>query len=107
MLEKLEMRSVSRKEERTSALYEDPMDAKGLIQESYRIEGIGIAECRSIFLDWAISVPVGIESGDWVRALLEKYRGQHPAHPMTQVLQEALVPAAKPSRRGGAQGRRT
>ena len=31
----------------------DPDDPKGLIRESYRMEGIGPAECRSNFLDWA------------------------------------------------------
>ena len=31
------------------------LDPMGLIRESYRIDGIGVAECRSIFLDWAIS----------------------------------------------------
>ena len=34
----------------------DEIDWKGLIRESYRIEGIEPEECRSIFLDWAISV---------------------------------------------------
>lgn len=85
----------------------DPLDAKGLIRESYRIEGIGAPECRSIFLDWAISVPVGVDSCDWIRSLLDRYRPDYPDHPMTQVLQEALAPStARPARRGGARGRR-
>ena len=87
-------------------LHSDPMDAKGLIRESYRIEGITTPECRSIFLDWAISVPEGIDSKDWVSALLEQYQSEHPDHPMTQVLREALAPSAGPKRRGGARGRR-
>ena len=37
-------------------------DPKGLIRESYRIEGIEAPECRSIFLDWAISLPPGVET---------------------------------------------
>jgi hypothetical protein len=28
-------------------------DPKGLVRESYRIEGITLGECRSIFVDWA------------------------------------------------------
>ena len=36
----------------------DPrLDPKGLIREAYRIEGITAAQCRSIFLDWALSLP--------------------------------------------------
>lgn len=87
-------------------LQSDPMDAKGLIRESYRIEGITLPECRSIFLDWAISVPVGVESADWVKVLLEKYKPENPDHPMTQVLTEALEPSEGPKRRGGARARR-
>lgn len=81
-------------------------DPRGLIRESYRIEGITEGECRSIFLDWAISVPVGEESAEHVRALLQKYEPCAPDHPMTQVLREALSPATRTGRRGGARGRR-
>ncbi len=31
-------------------------DPKGLVRESYAIEGITPGECRSIFLDWALSL---------------------------------------------------
>ena len=31
-------------------------DPKGLIREAYRIDGIGAGECRSIFMDWALSI---------------------------------------------------
>ena len=31
-------------------------DPKGLVRESYRIEGITPGECRSIFMDWALSM---------------------------------------------------
>lgn len=85
----------------------DPTDPKGLIRESYRIEGISAPECRSIFLDWAISVPLGEDSRDWVRSLLKRYSPAHPDHPMTGVLQEALAPASQAKRRGGARGRRS
>ena len=29
-------------------------DPKGLVRESYQIDGITVGECRSIFLDWAL-----------------------------------------------------
>lgn len=85
---------------------EKTLDPKGVIRESYRIEGISEPECRSIFLDWAISVPVGQDSCAQIRALLGRYGAEHPDHPMTGVLREALAPAAKRGRRGGARGRR-
>ena len=37
------------------------IDPRGLIYESYRIEGIRIEECRSIFLDWAMGLPPGAD----------------------------------------------
>ncbi|MDA8586578.1 hypothetical protein N9L47_09980 [Rhodobacteraceae bacterium] len=81
-------------------------DSKGLIRDSYRIEGINAPECRSIFLDWAISVPVGVEPSDWITALLAKHGEAHPDHPMTGVLREALRPPERTGRRGGAGARR-
>jgi hypothetical protein len=81
------------------------LDPKGLIRESYRIEGIGLAECRSIFLDWAISIPVGAEARTLIPGLLEVYGAAAPDHPMTQVLREGLAEAAPGGRRGGRRGR--
>ena len=34
-------------------------DPKALIQEAYKIENITRSECRSIFLDWALSLAPG------------------------------------------------
>ena len=34
-------------------------DPKGLVRESYNIDGITLGECRSIFLDWALSLILG------------------------------------------------
>ena len=70
----------------------DPDDPKGLIRESYRMEGIGPAECRSIFLDWALSLPDGHDSAA-------------ADHPMTQVLREGKTTLTTPRRRGGWRGR--
>lgn len=84
----------------------DATDPRGLIRESYRIEGITLGECRSIFLDWAISVPAGDDSAVHVAQLISRYGAAAPDHPMTAVLKEALQPAARTGRRGGARGRR-
>ena len=84
----------------------DDLDPKGLIRESYRIEGIGEPECRSIFLDWAISRPDGREATDVVALLLDRHGKDFPDHPMTKVLEAAMQPAVQAGRRGGARARR-
>lgn len=86
---------------------DDPSDPRGLIWESYRIEGIGEPECRSIFLDWAIGVPAEEDSCTHVRRLLGQFGAEFPDHPMTHVLREALGAQPKRRRRGGASGRRS
>lgn len=80
------------------------VDPKGLIRESYRIEGITSGECRSIFLDWALGVPVAVDPKDHVRFLLGTY-GEAADHPMTATLKEALNTAPSPKRRGGRAAR--
>ncbi len=80
-------------------------DPKGLIRESYAIEGIGDAECRSIFIDWALSLPAGADTAGPLRALVAHYALPAPDHPMSRVLTLALIPAAPPRRRGGRAGR--
>ncbi len=81
----------------------DATDPKGLINESYRIDGITYEECRSIFLDWALAVPVDADTGTLIRALLVRH-GQA-EHPMTKVLNEGLTGVAAPRRRGGWRSR--
>lgn len=81
----------------------DATDPKGLIAESFRIEGITYEECRSIFLDWALAVPVDSDSKALIGQLLERHRVE--GHPMTQVLEEGLAAQATPRRRGGWRGR--
>jgi len=80
-------------------------DPKGLIYESYRIEGITPEECRSIFLDWALSLPAGADTANTLRLLLDRYGASAPDHPMTRVLSEGLETPAKPRRRGGWRNR--
>ena len=80
-------------------------DPRELILESYRIEGITDEQCRSIFLDWAIGVPLGVETSDLVEALLAHYGPENPVHPMTQVLKDGLGDVPKAGRRGGRAAR--
>ncbi|WP_198389398.1 hypothetical protein [Roseovarius faecimaris] len=83
----------------------DPFDPKDLILESYRIEGITEGECRSIFLDWALSLPDSEDTQGAVAKLLGLYAAENPDHPMTKVLSEAQQAAARPKRRGGWRSR--
>ena len=83
----------------------DDIDATGLIREAYRIDGITDAECRSIFVDWALKLPAQFAPDRAITVLLETYGAGTDEHPMTQVLKQGLAPAAKPKRRGGRNGR--
>jgi hypothetical protein len=83
----------------------DPRDPKGLIREAYQIEGITIAECRTIFLDWALGVPVEADTQIWVQELLLQYAERPTDHPMTQTLVAALQDRPAPRRRGGRAAR--
>lgn len=83
----------------------DPLDHKNLIFESYRIEGITKGDCRSIFLDWALSLPEGQETRAAIEVMLTRYHPAHPDHPMTEVLSEGLATANAPRRRGGWRSR--
>ena len=81
-------------------------DPKGLIREAYRIDGIGDGECRSILVDWALSLPAGLDAGEALRVQYDLYGPDNPAHPMTAVLREGLAAPARPARRGGGRARR-
>lgn len=83
----------------------DEADPKGLVRESYRIEGITLGECRSIFLDWALSVPVGVDVAALLNHLIATYVPHNPGHPMNEVLALGLTPPEAPRRRGGRLGR--
>jgi hypothetical protein len=83
----------------------DANDPKGLVREAYRIEGITGGECRSIFLDWALSLPEGAAPQPAIAALIDTYGADNPDHPMTQVLREGMQTAARPRRRGGWRSR--
>lgn len=83
----------------------DPLDTKGLIREAYRMEGISEGECRSIFLDWALSLPGIQDNREAIVDLLKRYGTDNPDHPMTQVLKAGLESVDKPRRRGGWRSR--
>jgi hypothetical protein len=83
----------------------DSNDPKGLIFESYRIEGISKSECRTIFLDWALSLPIEQDTGHTLQKLLMQYAEVGADHPMTEVLREGLTAMAAPRRRGGWRSR--
>lgn len=80
-------------------------DPKGLIFESYRIEGIKKEECRTIFLDWALSLPIEADTRTALRNLQMHYETSHPGHPMNEVIREGLTGMAAPRRRGGWRAR--
>ena len=80
-------------------------DPKGLVRESYAIEGITKWECRSIFVDWALSLPVGADTSAAINVLLDQYATTAPDHPMSATLTDGLGTAAAPKRRGGRWGR--
>lgn len=79
----------------------DPLDPRGLIREAYALRDLGIGECRSVFLDWALGREG--EPAPAIRALLERHGGDD--HPMTSVLRAALDVPQPPRRRGGRAGR--
>lgn len=75
------------------------IDSRGLIHEAYRMT-LQPAECRSIFLDWALGLPGGAGRAEVAR-LLERYGPANPDHPMTAVLREGVerAPSPRPTRR--------
>ena len=84
----------------------DHNDPKALIRESFNIEGIKIEECRSIFLDWALSLPNDTDARKIIPLLIEQY-GDKQEHPMLVTLREGMIKTVSPIRRGGRKGRLT
>ena len=79
-------------------------DPKGLVRESYAIENITIYECRSIFVDWALSV-ASDRMPEALEVLIATYAEDRPDHPMSSVLREARTAPEAPRRRGGRAAR--
>lgn len=76
------------------------------MQESYRIEAISEDECRSIFMDWVLSMPAERDQKAAILAMIERYGSTNADHPMTRVLRAGLEPPARTGRRGGWRARR-
>jgi len=81
------------------------LDHKQLIREAYRIEGITESQCRSIFLDWALSLPAEYDNRSAITQIMAHYSREPQGHPMTQVLQQGLDESIRPRRRGGWRSR--
>jgi hypothetical protein len=83
----------------------DPDDPKGLIRESFRIDGISEGECRSILVDWALSLAPDRDPGAAIARLLAA-EPRDDAHPMTRLMRAAAEGTpGTPVRRGGRAGR--
>lgn len=83
----------------------DLHDPKALIREAYRIEGIDASQCRSIFLDWALSLPADQDTQASIGVLLDTYGADAEDHPMTEVLRDGQQRISQPRRRGGWRSR--
>ncbi|MBC6438692.1 MAG: hypothetical protein GDA52_11345 [Rhodobacteraceae bacterium] len=82
----------------------DENDPKGLIREAYLIEGITLGECRSIFMDWVLSLSVS-PPHQAIEVLLDRHGTCAENHPMTHVLRAGLDAPPVARRRGGREGR--
>jgi hypothetical protein len=81
------------------------IDPRGMIYESYRIDGISVEECRMIFLDWALEA-AQVDMREKLQTLLDEYSNANPDHPMTSVILEGMKKSSQSGRRGGSSGRR-
>lgn len=80
-------------------------DPRGLIYEAFRMDDLTEADCRTIFLDWSLGLPEGMDIKDSLEALLLAYASTDPQHPMGTVLREGLEKIGPPKRRGGRAAR--
>ena len=74
-------------------------DPRGLIFEAYRLEDPTAADCRTIFLDWALGLPEDEDLRMLLIELRSLYGEDFPDHPMTAVIDEGLAEGQRP--RGG------
>ena len=78
-----------------------PCDPSDLIHESYRIEGIVVEECRSIFFDWALGLDARVDMVAAAKTLHADLAGKNPDHPMGGLLAEASLGVTPARRRSG------
>ena len=62
------------------------------------------AECRTIFLDWVLGLPVDADPKPAIQTVLEHY-SEKADHPMKIVLREGLAEPPRKVRRGGRAAR--
>ena len=85
-------------------LAEDP---RGLLYEAYQIDGISLADCKTIFLDWVLGLDYNIDQIKAVSSALKEYEDDNPKHPMTTVLRDGIELQGKSRKRlGGRNARR-
>ena len=85
----------------TGVAWDPALDPKGLMREAFRMEEIDEPMCRSVYLDWALSLPQSLDPAQATAELLARYAPAHPDHPMTAVLREGVERKARPARRRG------
>lgn len=83
----------------------DRHDPKALIREAFNIGGITDSQCRSIFFDWALSLPAGEDTQESLKILIERHATDLPDHPMTKVMVDGQQQMTRPKRRGGWRSR--
>ena len=85
-------------------LAEDP---RGLLYEAYQIDGITLADCKTIFLDWVLGLDYNIDQIKALSSALKEYEDDNPKHPMTTVLRDGIELQGKSRKRlGGRNARR-
>ena len=82
-----------------------PCDPSDLIHQAYRIEGIGAAECRAVFFDWALGLDDGVDMAAAAKTLHTDLAGINPDHPMSGLPAEASLGVTPGKRRSGRRGR--
>jgi len=77
-------------------------DPKNTFGKAYSMPDLTVEECRTVFLEWVISIE-GENSASYVTAVLEEFSPAYPTHPLTQLLQAALQGRAVSKRRNRSQ----
>lgn len=75
-------------------------NSRRIIDDSYAIDGIELAECRAIFFGWVLGLSTDVDIQQEIRILLNTHGKKHVAHPMTSILLEGVAAnAVRPKRR--------
>ena len=90
-------------------------DPKGLIREAYAMPNITEAECRTVFLEWAMTLHSDVDAIQALRILLAHYQPDHAGHYMTSLIAQGVdarrsarpIGRRKRARRGRSRIRRS